>query len=435
MAEYYPKGYKIPLINGSCAEIIQKLGEGGQGVVYLVSVDGNKYALKWYHKGSVQNPKKFYRNLENNISKGAPTKAFLWPLFLTKPVDNSFGYVMELRPKNYHEFSEFLLAKVHFHSLSAAVNAALNITNGFRELHRNGFSYQDLNDGNFFIDPENGDVLICDNDNVAPYGESLGIAGKARYMAPEVVRNMKRPDVMTDRFSLAVVLFRLLFLDHPLEGQRVVAAPCLTEELELKYYGIDPIFIYDPNDHSNRPVRGVHSNAIKFWHMYPKFIQNKFIEALSKNAMTGKTTRMTDNDWQLAFTRLRDTIITCPCGSETFINVAGDANCINCGKKIPKPPMLNCHNRKYGVALFPQVKLYRCHIDKGSDNFTEIIGEVNRNPQNPAMWGIRNLSDIVWNVETHDGSFKSIAKGQVAPITAIKAIHFPNGVGIVEYDK
>ena len=97
--------------------------------------------------------------------------------------------------------------------------------------------------------------------------------------------------------------------------------------------------------------------------------------------------------------------------------------------------MLNCHNRKYGVALFPQVKLYRCHIDKGSDNFTEIIGEVNRNPQNPAMWGIRNLSDIVWNVETNDGAFKSIAKGQVAPITAIKAIHFPNGVGIVEYDK
>lgn len=109
---------------------------------------------------------------------------------------------MDLRPGNYREFSEFLLAKVHFESLSAAVNAALNITNGFRELHRNGFSYQDLNDGNFFIDPSDGDVLICDNDNVAPYGESLGIAGKARYMAPEVVRNMTRPNVMTDRFSL-----------------------------------------------------------------------------------------------------------------------------------------------------------------------------------------------------------------------------------------
>lgn len=359
----------------------------------------------------------------------------MWPLYLTQPVDGSFGYIMELRPKNYREFSDFLLAKAHFQSLSSAVNAALNITNGFRELHRNGFSYQDLNDGNFFIDAENGDVLICDNDNVAPYGESLGIAGKARYMAPEVVRNLKRPDVMTDRFSLAVVLFRLLFLDHPLEGKRVVEAPCLTEELELKYYGKDPVFIYDPTDDSNRPVRGVHSNAIKFWPLYPQFIQNKFITALSKDAMTGKTTRMTDNDWQLAFTRLRDTIITCPCGSETFINVAGDASCINCGRRIPKPPVLNCHNHKYGLALFPGVKMYRCHIDKDSDDFTRVIGEVERNPKNPAMWGLRNVSDIVWNAETLDGTLKPIAKGQIVPITAIKAIHFPNSIGIIEYSK
>ena len=65
MAEYYPKGYKIPLANGSYAEIIQKLGEGGQGVVYRVAIGGKEYALKWYHKGAVQNPKKFYQNLEN----------------------------------------------------------------------------------------------------------------------------------------------------------------------------------------------------------------------------------------------------------------------------------------------------------------------------------------------------------------------------------
>ena len=435
MADIYTKGHKIPLANGSSVEIIQKLGEGGQGTVYRVSVGGKECALKWYHDGAVQNPKKFYQNLESNIAKGAPTKAFLWPLYLTQQVDNSFGYIMELRPQNYSEFSDFLLAKVHFASLSAAVNAALNITNGFRELHRNGFSYQDLNDGNFFIDPSTGDVLICDNDNVAPYGDNLGIAGKARYMAPEVVRNIKRPDVMTDRFSLAVVLFRLLFLDHPLEGQRVLNAPCLTEELELKFYGKEPIFIYDPTDDSNRPVRGVHHNAIKFWPVYPKFIQNKFIEALSKDAMAGNAPRLTDNDWQLAFTRLRDTIITCTCGGETFINVAGEAHCVNCGKKIPKPPVLNCHNHKYGLALFPGVKMYRCHTDKDSDDFIEVVGEVMRNPKDPSIWGLRNMSDVVWNVETNDGMLKPIANGQTAPIMAIKAIHFPNGTGIVEYSK
>ena len=432
MAIYYPKGYKVPLANGAYAQIIEKLGEGGQGVVYKVSMGGKEYALKWYHKGAIQNPRKFYANLENNIKKGAPTKAFLWPQYLTKQIGDSFGYIMELRPGKYREFSDFLLAKVHFASLTAAVNAALNITNGFRQLHRNGFSYQDLNDGNFFIDPATGEVLICDNDNVAPYGESLGIAGKARYMAPEVVRNITRPNVMTDRFSLTVVLFRLLFLDHPLEGRRVVEAPCLTEELELKFYGKEPVFVYDPADSSNRPVRGVHANVARFWPMYPKFIRDKFVEALSQEALHGQAPRPTDNDWQQCFTRLRDCIVTCSCGEETFLSPGEDSLCINCGRKIPRPPMLNCHNGKYMLPLFPGVRLYRCHVDKLSDDYCEVIGEVVRNPKNPGVWGLRNLSDMVWNAETQDGEIRPVGRGQIAPVMQIKALHFPNGTGIVE---
>jgi len=48
------------------------------------------------------------------------------------------------------------------------------------------------------------------------------------------------------------------------------------------------------------------------------------------------------------------------------------------------------------------------------------------------MWGLRNLGDIAWNVETADGAFKTIEKGQIAPIAAIKTIHFPNGTAVVE---
>ncbi len=431
MATEFRKGDKIPLRSGQTAKIIEKLGEGGQGVVYRVKVDKTEYALKWYHKNAISNLKKFYKNLENNIAHGAPSAAFLWPLFLSEQVGDSFGYVMALRPSNYKEFSDFLLAKVRFASLSAAVNAALNITNGFRELHRRGFSYQDLNDGNFFIDPQTGEVLICDNDNVAPYGENLGIAGKARYMAPEVVRNKKKPDIMTDRFSLTVVLFRLLFLDHPLEGRRVVEAPCLTEELELKYYGKDPIFIYDKDDDCNRPVRGVHANALRFWPLYPKFIREKFEAALSKEVMQGKTARPTDNDWQIAFTRLRDTIATCPCGGETFLDLTGDSFCINCGIKIPKPPILQAQNR-YTVALFPGVKLYRCHTDRDSDDYKQVTGEIIRNPKQPAIWGLRNVSEQAWNVTYKDGTLKSLGPNEVAVVTKIKQLHFPNGSGWIE---
>ncbi len=430
MAQYFQKGSHIPLANGSSAEIISKLGEGGQGVVYKVRVSGREYALKWYHNGSLTDPAKFYKNIENNIRLGAPTKAFLWPLYLTAPNFGSFGYIMDLRPNNYREFSEFLLAKVHFSSLTAAVNSALNITNGFRELHRKGFSYQDLNDGNFFIDPDSGEVLICDNDNVAPYGDSLGIAGKARYMAPEVVRNVKRPDYNTDRFSLAVVLFRLLFLDHPLEGRRVVEAPCLTEELELKFYGKEPIFIFDSENDQNRPVRGVHPNAIRFWQLYPKFLRQKFIEAFSKESMAAAVPRLTDNDWQQTFLKLRDRIIKCPCGEETFISSDEDSNCICCGMKIPKPPALCVGG--YTVPLFPGVSLYECHIDRDSDDYTKAVAEVVRNPKDPSVWGLMNKSSAVWTAETKSGDMKPVPNGKVAPIGAVRAIHFQNEKAVLK---
>ena len=114
MEQYFTKGSRIPLQNGQSAEVIAKLGEGGQGTVYRVRVAGQEYALKWYHKTALQNPRRFYQNLENNIRQGAPSPAFLWPEFLTKEKDGSFGYVMKLRPSNYREFSDFLLTKVHF---------------------------------------------------------------------------------------------------------------------------------------------------------------------------------------------------------------------------------------------------------------------------------------------------------------------------------
>lgn len=425
------KGDIIALKNGKTAKICSKLGEGGQGSVFLAEINEKKYALKWYHKGTVKQPDIFYRNLENNIEQGSPSDTFVWPIYLTVKNDGEFGYVMNLMPNNYKSFTDFLLTKEKFSSISVVVNAALNITNAFRELHRRGFSYQDLNDGNFFIDPKTGDVLICDTDNVAPYGEALGIAGKARYMAPEVVRNITAPDVMTDRFSLAVILFRLLFLDHPLEGKRTLC-PCLTEKLEQKFYGVSPLFIYDPYDTSNIPVRGVHCNVIRLWKYYPKFIKDKFIYSFSQECLHGSQRRLTDNDWQIAFTRLRDCIITCPCGSETFIDLKADSSvCINCGRKIPRPPVLK--SKKYAAALFPGNKLYRCHTIEDSDDYTEVTASVVRSKNRPNVWGLRNLSDNTWNVTLKDGTTTEVPNGKVQIIVNAHKIDFGNCIGELEF--
>lgn len=423
----FQKGQRIKTVSGGELEVIQKLGEGGQGVVYKVNYNGKPLALKWYFGNKLNNADKFYRNIQNNIKQGTPTGAFLWPLEITEYFEGSFGYLMELRPPEYKDFSLFLLAKVHFANIEALINTALCITNGFRELHNRGYSYQDLNDGNFFVNPKTGDVLICDNDNVAPYGENLGIAGKCRYMAPEVVMGQKRPDSHTDRFSLAVVLYMLLFLNHPLEGKRTMC-PCLTEELERKFYGSDPVFVWDPANDANRPVRGVHTNEIKLWPLYPAFVRKTFEKAFSHEVMVGNDTthRVIEKEWQEVFTTLRDLTIKCSCGSETFIDPSQQScRCINCGKSIERPPILKV--KKYHAALAPGKKLYACHVQYDSDDFKEAKGEVISSRNNPSLLGLRNDSNNTWEAILPNGSSKGYHNGQVIKLGKGIKINFGNG--------
>ena len=158
----FQKGQTVKLRDGQTATVNGQLGQGGQGIVYDVTVNGKKYALKWflpeYLKGIDQNG--FYKNLLNNQISGTPSKEFLWPIAVSEYQKDSFGYLMELRPKRFCEFTKILNAKKKIADVKTQLIAARNICKAFQSLHRGGYSYQDINDGNFFIDVDSGDILV-----------------------------------------------------------------------------------------------------------------------------------------------------------------------------------------------------------------------------------------------------------------------------------
>ena len=413
-------GNNIKLKNGDIATVLEELGSGGQGTIYKVSCNDKEYALKWYHKGVFKGKEKaFYNNLENNIEKGAPTKDFLWPLEITEVYGGMFGYIMDIRPSGFHELTEYFVGtnkekQLHFKSFTALVNAAINIIQGFRALHNNGYSYQDINDGNFFIDPNNGNVLICDNDNVSPFGTNMGILGKQRYMAPEVVTGKKDPDTETDRFSLAVILFRLLCINHPLEG-RYSTPPCMTKELEKHFYGENPIFVYDPNDDRNRPVPGTDNNLRKFWPIYPDYIRELFIKSFSYDLMIGGKPRIIERVWIDAFMRLKGSIIKCPkCGEETFLIKQGENKCIECNTTILAPNAISFS--MVTLPLYPGVRIMLYHADASQNDVHTQIGEVVANPNDKKLFGIRNVGKSSWKVLLPSGEQKALVSGSVVPI-------------------
>jgi len=422
------EGQTINTINFKTVKVLRaskdkvELGKGGQGIVYKVEYDGKPMALKWYFKSKMKNPQKFYDNIKNNIAVGAPTDAFLWPLDLTEEVDGTFGYVMPLRPKEYSDFSKYLLAKVNFKTDMALINAALNIVDGFMKLHFKGFNYQDLNDGNFFVNFENGDVLICDNDNVMGHGFYSGIAGKCRYMAPEIVRGDKMPDKQTDRFSLSVVLFLLLFANHPLEGRLTVKGDDITTEAdEKRFYGTDPVFIFDPKDTRNAPNKLTSANAIKLWGLVPEYIRNLFIEAFDYDKLHGTKPQLLESAWLKALVRWRSEIIKCGCGSENYAEPTGGFVC-SCGKTRRIPAHLKF--KKSDIPLYPGSKLYACQTILDSEDFRTETAEVIVNPKDPKLLGIRNLTDTVWTVTGSDGTPAPKKKGEVARIADGTIIDF-----------
>ena len=426
-------GQSVEMEYGGKAKILKVLGSGGQGIVYLADFNGKRYALKWYDVDKISNPQAFRKNIERNIHDGPPSDKFLWPKYLTKANDNgTFGYLMDLRPEGYDSFVDILnMYKLHvdpvtgmarkctvqFKSLFSLITAVINIVNAFRQLHRAGKSYQDLNDGGFFINVETGDVLVCDCDNIAPDGYNFGIGGKPGYMAPEIVRGIAKPNVQTDKYSLAVVLFKLLFRGDPMEGEKVVKDICLTEASELKHYGKEAVFVFHPGDSSNRPVRGIHDNVIKFWNIYPEYIRLAFTYTFTVG-IGEPNKRIIENEWQKLFIRLRSEIISCPCGRTTFASSFEKLENDNyrCQKCNTEFPTLKFSNANFLVPLYQGRKFYSCETNNASDDFQTVTGEVVENRLKKGMLGIKNLSGNVWRVKMPDGNFYNIESERGFPI-------------------
>lgn len=414
-------GDLVNLTNGSQVKIVKELGRGGQGIVYLVELAGKQMALKWYLNAPDNS---FYKNLEENINSGAPSDAFLWPEYLTRKEKGSYGYVMQLRTPGYYEFGQYLLARKSLSSFEAMLNAAMKICDGFYNLHLHGYSYQDLNDGNFFIHPDTGDVLICDNDNVMPQGTKSGILGKARYMAPEVVAGTNAPDKYSDRFSLSVILFLLFYGNHPFEGARVLACPCMTESFERKFYGSEAIFIYDDNKTDNRPVRGVHNNVIKRWPVFPNILREAFKEQFSEECLKVPAKRMIEQNWQKLIQQLRDMLVSCPkCWEGTFIEDASAPKCMCCGKDFTLAGKLKINNRE--ILLSPKTNIYIDNDNQADIEVFEVAGD-----KYPVQ--LRNITQEKWVVETPSGKTKSIEPNGVMPVKAGLKVMIGSLKGIIE---
>ncbi len=406
-------------INGEHLQVMAFLGAGAQGEVYEVNYRGRNMALKWYFEHTAS-PKQ-QKNLEYLISISSPSPLFLWPEKLIKiNGKKSFGYLMPKRSKRYCSIVDLMKRRAE-PRFDVLIKAALEMVSSYLILHKKGLCYQDIAFGNLFFDPKTGETLICDNDNVVPEGSaSQNVLGTPRFMAPEIVRGEMKPDIKTDLFSLSVLLFYIFMIHHPLEGRLESKIKCFDLPAMTKLYGTNPVFIYDPHNSSNRPVTGLHQNAIAFWQVYPQFFKEAFIKAFTTGLK--RDGRITEEEWLKILIKLSHSIYSCRCGAENFYDRSklkfGNLKCWACKQVTDLPPRMKIGDR---VLILEKDKiLYDYHLKAHAYiRKARRIARISYQKVDDA-WVIENLSSDVWKIH-YAGQVTHLANGQRIKLkTAIK---------------
>jgi DNA-binding helix-hairpin-helix protein with protein kinase domain len=306
-------GKRITTISGTEYLLIDIVGQGAQGIVYNES-SGN-FLIKLFFTSNEIQASNQVKKIQWLLQQSYPNR-FIMPLeMVEKPY---IGYVMKkvkghlslnklLIPSKEMKFSEW------YNNYSGGLRRRLylgyQIAHSFYILHKENKAYCDISGNNILVaeDITKASVCMIDIDNLyIPGASKSGILGTARYMAPEILNNQMQPDILTDDYSLAVILFELIRVGHPYVGDEIVNG---TPEMENDAYKGSYPYVDDENNGFNSSTQILPSEVV---------FTNKLKDLFKKTFIAGKFNRLnraTALDFARSCLEASNVLIKCkPCG-------------------------------------------------------------------------------------------------------------------------
>jgi eukaryotic-like serine/threonine-protein kinase len=388
-------------------KVTKELGRGSQGTVYeVLKSNGETIALKAYPASYINRDRNLEARIRELVYIGSPHSSFLWPnefLELTDGASTFKGYTMPIRAKRFISSTTLMSGKleVDFRSL---IHACRNLSEAFFHLHSQGLCYKDLSFGNFFFDPANGECIICDIDNICYSGEDGGVLGTPGFMAPEIVTGQQRPSAASDLHSLAVLIFYMLYINHPLEGKTEITIKIMDDIARRKVYGSEPLYIFDPRDTRNRPDPDIHANALTMNEILPKRLKQVFEKAFV-NGLKDPNYRVVESEWQLVLDDVLETLGHCSlCGQEVFLDGLFPGLLYICWA---------CNESQYPIILVVgDEKMLVRPGGKAKDLYGNPLGTVIRHPQDKKLLGLKNETGQAWAVIKANGIRSDVEPGR-----------------------
>ena len=205
-------------------KVLEQLGEGGMGAVYLAEEMNlrRKVALKFLLTKYVSEEGARARFIREAQSAAALNHPNIVTVYGFGEYEDTYYIAME------HVAGQSLdqIIKNHTLSIEEAIDIAMQLCDGLREAHHAGIVHRDIKPRNILLDMR-GRVKILDfgiakltqAPEITLKGETLGTL---HYLSPEQIGN-EHVDRRSDIFSLGIVLYEMLTSRRPFKGKNAPA--------------------------------------------------------------------------------------------------------------------------------------------------------------------------------------------------------------------
>jgi eukaryotic-like serine/threonine-protein kinase len=202
-------------------ELLEKLGEGGMGVVYRARyVKNDKIVAVKLLPPSITDETllaRFEREMQLLRTLRHP---HIVHTFGGKCEGDQRFYAMELIEGG--NIDDLLQEKKRL-SVDTTVSYALQMCSGLAYAHDKGITHRDIKPGNFLLTKDGtlkladfGLATVAASNKLTATGKTMGTF---RYMAPEQIRGKPDPCPQTDIYALGVVLFEMLTGEVPFDAE------------------------------------------------------------------------------------------------------------------------------------------------------------------------------------------------------------------------
>lgn len=375
----------------------------------------NPVRVKLFDKKEItdlaSDPEAFKKNIKSKVNKEPLFPWLVWPLDFFEGADGTFIYVTSLIPGEFTPLSEYMNGSKKFKNWSVMYAAALELVWIFHSLHKQGYYFLNMTNEDILINANTGKVLLTGAEWLKNQKESgqLKINGSSNLVHPLYYLGKKEPSLVTDEYLLSVLLFEILCQQHPLEGHNVAKYPVLNDEYLKKIYGTDPLFIFDRENDSNRPVKGVHLMVTGLWKCCPESIKKKFYREFSNSVMTYDVRGISVSVWYEVLDHVRSSLYTDQGGVEKILMESSGKKLKSREeqqKEIEKVAPLSWKtgegNMGQSFFLIPGNKIYASQLNFPTlSDPSEIAGEIARG-ENAKLCYILNKTGEQWEAQYED---------------------------------